>query len=77
MTRYYTFLLFALIFLFSVFAGYFLPNPLLIFPPSDFGLEPISYPNPYVALKEISIIGFLICIMIFIYQEKEMRKNDW
>ena len=64
-----------LIFLGAIIAGYFLPDPLFIFPPVDFGLEPMYVPNPYVALKELAILGFIATLFIYVIEKKGDKKQ--
>ena len=64
-----------LIFLGAIIAGYFLPDPLFTLPPVDFGLEPMYVPNPYVALKELAIFGFIIMFGIFIFEKIGDKKK--
>ena len=60
----------ALIFLGAIIAGYFLPDPLFTLPPVDFGLESYHIPNPYVALKELAILGFIATLFIYVIEKK-------
>ncbi len=64
------FLFGALIFLSAIIVGYFFPDPLFTLPPVDFGLEPMRIPNPYVALKELAILGFIATLFIYVIEKK-------
>ena len=70
------FLLGALIFLSAVIVGYFFPDPLFTLPPVDFGLESYHIPNPYVHLKEVSILGCVIMTFAFIEVKRSEKRRS-